>query len=76
MIEPEDAREVQLLTELTKNIKFDSPSGMQNRIPSGTSASGGEGLFELLAGHEETRPSGFASKANHQKKVLRINKLL
>lgn len=76
MIEPEGERESQLLTELAGGLKFDRPSGMQDRIPSGSSESGSDGLFELLVGNKETRPSSLTVKSNHQQKVIRIDKLL
>ena len=71
---PETEREGKLLAELSKNVKFGKPPGMQDRIPGGNTPSG-DGLFELLVGDEKTRPSSNSGKLNHKQQILCINKL-
>lgn len=74
MIEPE--RKGQPLTELTANLKVGRPSGMQNRIPSGDTPSGSEGLFERIVTDHEARPSSLTSKGNDKKHIVAIDKRL
>jgi hypothetical protein len=76
MIKPEGEREGQLLTELAGNLKFGRPSGMQNRIPSGDTPSGSEGLFERIATGHEARPCSLPSKSNDKQHVVGIDKRL
>jgi hypothetical protein len=73
-IVPECDREVQLLSELTNNLTIGKPLETQHRISSGNTPLG-DGLFELLVGNEETRPSSLAVKTNNQQKIIRIDKL-
>jgi len=53
-----------------------TPSGMQNRIPSGHTPSGSEGLFERIGADHEARPSSLASKSNDKQHVVAIDKRL
>jgi hypothetical protein len=76
MIEPENKREEELLIELAGNLSFGKPSGMQNRIPSGDTPSGSEGLFERIGTDHETRPRGLTSKSNDKKHIVAIDKRL
>lgn len=73
MIEPEGEREGQLLTELAGNLKFGRPSGMQNRIPSGTSASGSEQLLDAVVGGHEASPSSLTRKRHDKQHIVAIN---
>jgi len=73
-IQPESEREGQLLGELSQNLKFGRPSGMQNRIPSGETPSSGEGLFERIVTHHEARPSGLTGKRNDKQHIVAIDK--
>lgn len=72
---PESRQESQLLCKLTENFKMEKPPEMQCCIPSGDTPSG-DGLFELVVGNEQTRPSGNARKLHDKKQVICINELL
>jgi hypothetical protein len=76
MIEPEGEREGLLLEELSKNLKFGRPSGMLNRIPSGESTSGSDGLFESVVANHEARPCSLPGKRDNQQHVVSIDKRL
>jgi hypothetical protein len=74
MIEPEGEREGKLLVELAGNLKFGRPSGMQNRIPSGDTPLGSEGVLERLTGNHQSGPSSLSRKTNDKQHVVSINK--
>ncbi len=71
---PESQPEIKLLCELTGGLTLGKPPEMQNCISGGDTQSG-DGLFEALVGHKESRPSRFTGKAHHKKQVICINKL-
>jgi hypothetical protein len=73
MIEPEGEREVGLLTELAGNLKFGRPSGMQDRIPSGETPSGSDGLFKGVVADHEGGPSGLTRKRHNKQHIVAIN---
>lgn len=49
---------------------------MRNRIPSGNTPSGSEGLFEGIVGHHEASPCGLTSERNDKQHVVAIDKRL
>jgi hypothetical protein len=73
-IVPENKRETDLLRVVTENLTAKKPPEMQDCIPSGDTTSG-DGLFEILVGNKQPRPSSHASKLNHKKQVICINEL-
>ena len=72
---PESERERVLLSELARNLKFGEPPET-TCISGGQSELGSEGLLEAVVGSQQSRPSGFASKARNKQPVVSIDKLL
>jgi hypothetical protein len=73
MIEPENDRKVKLLAELAANVKFESPSGTQDRVPSGESLSGSDGLFEAVVAYHERCPGRLTRKTHDKQHIVVIN---
>jgi hypothetical protein len=72
---PESKKESELLCSLTDAINLEKPLGMRDCIPRGDCQSG-DGLFELIVGNKETRPSSNSRKLDHKKQVICIDELL
>jgi hypothetical protein len=64
VIDPECEQERNILVELIKNIKLEKLEGTQDRIPSGSAASGSDELFECIRIHHKARPSSLTSETS------------
>jgi hypothetical protein len=71
---PESKKETELLCALTDAISLEKPVGMRDCIPAGDCQSG-DGLFELIVGNKEARPSSRSRKFDHKKQIICINEL-
>jgi hypothetical protein len=71
---PEDKREMELLEEISRNIKFEPPLEMQEGIASGSTPLGSEGVYEVLVRDKEARPRCLSIQSHNKQLVTRIDK--